>query len=215
MRTYVYIDGFNFYYGVVKNTPYKWLDFMALFKRVLQPHHEILAIKYFTALVSGKLDTNQPVRQKTYIRALKCHIPEIEVHYGKFNSHDIIAPLSYPIDKKTFGRQIKFANIIKTEEKGSDVNLAIHLLNDAWLDKYDCAVIVSNDSDLAESLRLVKDQQEKKIGLILPSIKNNRCPSKALSDYATFCKSIREKTLRDCQLPDPIPDTTISKPPSW
>lgn len=47
-------------------------------------------------------------------------------------------------------------DIIKTEEKGSDVNLAVHLLNDGWLDAYDCAVVVSNDSDLAEAMRLVK-----------------------------------------------------------
>jgi len=45
--------------------------------------------------------------------------------------------------------------IVKTEEKGSDVNLAVHLLNDAWLNLYDCAVVISNDSDLAESCRLV------------------------------------------------------------
>ena len=37
----------------------------------------------------------------------------------------------------------------KTEEKGSAVNLAVHLLNDGWLDAYDCAVVISNDSDLA------------------------------------------------------------------
>ena len=48
------------------------------------------------------------------------------------------------------------------QEKGSDVNLAIHVLNDAWKDEYDCAVIVSNDSDLAESLRLIKEQNKKR-----------------------------------------------------
>ena len=47
--------------------------------------------------------------------------------------------------------------IYKTEEKGSDVNLALHLLNDAWLNAFDCAVIVSNDSDLAPALKMVKE----------------------------------------------------------
>jgi len=55
----------------------------------------------------------------------------------------------------------------KNEEKGSDVNLAVHLLNDAWKNEYDCAVVVSNDSDLAESMRLAK-QHNKVIGLITP-----------------------------------------------
>ena len=168
MRTYIYIDGFNFYYGAVKDTPYKWLDFKKLFESLLAPVHQILSIKYFTAIVTGKLDPGQPIRQKTFIRALKKFIPEISVYYGKFLSHNVFKPLAYPIDENTFGKYIKFANVIKTEEKGSDVNIAVHLLNDAWLDHYDCAVIVSNDSDLAESLRLIKEQHQKKIGLITP-----------------------------------------------
>ena len=215
MRTYIYIDGFNFYYGVVKDTPYKWLDFMELFKKVLKPEHDILAIKYFTALVTGKFDPNQPVRQKTFIRALQKYIPELSVYYGQFNSHTINAPLAHPISDKTFGKHIKFANIIKTEEKGSDVNLALHVLNDAWRDVYDCAVIVSNDSDLAESLRLIKEQNKKMIGVIYPSTNKKRHPSKALTQYADFTKSILESTLKACQLPDPIPGTNISKPADW
>ena len=215
MRTNIYIDGFNFYYGVVKDTPYKWLDFMALFKKILPPKHKILSIKYFTAQVTGKIDPKQPLRQKTFIRALKSHIPEISVHYGQFNSHNINAPLSHPIDKKTFGKAIKYANIIKTEEKGSDVNLAIHVLNDAWLNAYDCAVIVSNDSDLAESLRLVKEQQKKIIGLIFPSTDKKRHPSKELTKHAHFTKSVLKSALKACQLPTPIPGTNITKPKTW
>ena len=30
MDTYVYVDGFNLYYGAVKRTPLKWLDIKAL-----------------------------------------------------------------------------------------------------------------------------------------------------------------------------------------
>jgi uncharacterized LabA/DUF88 family protein len=88
-------------------------------------------------------------------------------------------------------------------------------LNDAWRDEYDCAVIVSNDSDLAESLKLVKEQHSKNIGLIYPSIRSNRHPSKELSRYADFTKSIFKSALKACQLPDPIPGTHISKPSVW
>ncbi len=161
MRTYIYIDGFNFYYGALKDTPYKWLDFKKLFEYLLDPSHQIISIKYFTAMVTGKIDPDQPIRQKTYLRALRKYIPEISVFYGKFLSHNVFKPLAYPINKNLFGKNIKFVNVIKTEEKGSDVNLAVHLLNDAWLDLHDCAVIVSNDSDLSESLRLVKEQHKK------------------------------------------------------
>ncbi len=212
MRTYIYIDGFNFYYGAVKDTPYKWLNFKKLFESLLAPAHQILSIKYFTAIVTGKIDPGQPIRQKTFIRALKKFIPEISVYYGKFLSHNVFKPLAYPIDQNTFGKYIKFANVIKTEEKGSDVNISVHLLNDAWLDHYDCAVIVSNDSDLAESLRLVKEQHKKKIGLITPGKTH---PSRELLKYADFTKRIRKGVLGASQLPDPIPGTTIHKPKIW
>jgi len=212
MRTTIYIDGFNFYYGAVKNTPYKWLDFKKLFQTLLGVKHEIQSIKYFTALVSGKIDPEQPIRQKTFIRALQKYIPELSVYYGTFMSHPTMQPLVYPVDKCVFGKEIKFANIIKTEEKGSDVNLAIHLLNDAWMDKYDCAVVVSNDSDLAESLKIIKNQLGKTVGLITP---RDTHPSKELMQYATFNKKIRNHLLSNSQLPDPIPGSTIHKPKSW
>jgi uncharacterized LabA/DUF88 family protein len=212
MRTYIYIDGFNFYYGAVKDTPYEWLNFKKLFESLLAPAHQILSIKYFTAIVTGKIDPDQPIRQKTFIRALKKFIPEISVYYGKFLSHNVFKPLAYPIDQNTFGKKIKFVNVIKTEEKGSDVNIAVHLLNDAWLDQYDCAVIVSNDSDLAESLRLVKEQHKKKIGLITPGKTH---PSIELLKYADFTKRIRKGVLSASQLPDPIPGTKIHKPKVW
>lgn len=106
-----------------------------------------------------------------------------------------------------------FAKVVKTEEKGSDVNLAVHLLNDAWLDRYDCAIVISNDSDLAEPLRLVREQNGKMIGLISPLLQGH--PSRELQKHAHFIKRIREGVLKISQLPSPIPGTTIHKPPTW
>lgn len=211
MRTYIYVDGFNFYYGAVKDTTYKWLDFRCLFQRLLQPHHKILSIKYFTAIVSGKLDPDQPVRQKTYLRALQKYLPEISFYYGQFNSHNKSLPLASPI-KDTSGKHLHYATVIKTEEKGSDVNLAVQLLNDAWLDKFDCAVIVSNDGDLRESLRIVSEDLKKKIGLVTPW---RYKPLKTLMKYCLFVMPVRKGVLAACQLPDPIPGTSIRKPNIW
>ncbi|MDP2369713.1 NYN domain-containing protein [Rhodoferax sp.] len=54
-RTIIYIDGYNLYYSRLKNTPYKWLDIVALFRdRILMPQDpsaEVVAVKYFTAPV--------------------------------------------------------------------------------------------------------------------------------------------------------------------
>jgi uncharacterized LabA/DUF88 family protein len=207
VRTYVYVDGFNFYYGAVRNTPYKWLDFKALFTHLLPPNYQILKIKYFTAWVRPTPnDPDKSIRQRTFVRALKSHIPEIEVFLGHFLSHPTSMPLVQPV-----GNQ-QFAHVIKTEEKGSDVNLAVHVLNDSWLDVYDCAVIVSNDSDLAEALSLVKTQHNKRIGVITP---HKGKQSRELIQYADFVRRVRTGVLQVSQLPDPIPNTSIRKPSTW
>lgn len=54
-RTIVYVDGFNFYYGALKGTKWKWLDIPALFRAVLSPQNEIAKVKYFTAKVQPTL----------------------------------------------------------------------------------------------------------------------------------------------------------------
>ena len=97
MRTFVYVDGFNLYYGALKGTPWKWLDLPALFSKVLQPHHDTLKVKYVTARVSGTpADPSKPQRQDVYLRTLRRHRPEVEVYFGHFLSHKIRAPLAHP-----------------------------------------------------------------------------------------------------------------------
>ena len=208
MRTFIYIDGFNLYYGALKGTPYKWLDLSGLFRAILQPQHDILKIKYFTARVSARPgDPSKPERQDVYLRALQHHCPEFAVYFGHFLSHIGPAPLAEPLPGGP-----RMVNIIKTEEKGSDVNLAVQMLNDGWLDAYDCAVVVSNDSDLAEAMRLVKARKEKKIGLITPGKRN---PSRQLMAHADFCRRIRTGVLANNQLPSPVPGTNFKKPSGW
>ena len=116
-------------------------------------------------------------------------------------------PLATPV---TDGHRT--VEVVKTEEKGSDVNLAVHLLNDRWLNLCDCAVVVSNDSDLAEVLRLVKHHHGKRIGLLTPS---NSRPSRQLLGHADFACRIRGTVLQNSQLPNPIPGRNIRKPASW
>jgi uncharacterized LabA/DUF88 family protein len=203
MRTYIYVDGFNLYYGCLKGSQYKWLDLKKLCQNLLKPENQIVKIKYFTASVSGKFDPDQPIRQKTYLRALECFTPEIEIYKGHFLTHPVDMPTVTPPPPKV--------KVYKTEEKGSDVNLAVHLLNDAWHNVYDCAIIISNDSDLSESTRLVKEERQKTIGLICPSSK----PSKQLVQCCDFVKKIRSHVLANAQLPNPIPNTNLTKPKSW
>ncbi len=76
-------------------------------------------------------------------------------------------------------------------------------------------MLVSNDSDLAEPLRLVKAQHDKRIGLIFPNTDKKRSPSRQLGGCADFIKHIRQHVLANSQLPDNIPNTSISKPEKW
>lgn len=206
-RTTVYVDGFNFYYGAVRNTPWKWLDPQELFRTLLGPQNFLSKVKYFTAKVQpSPSDPRVNSRQDAYLRALQAYCPLVELYFGHFLRHQVTMENAKPPPATV--------SVWKNEEKGSDVNLALHVLNDAWQDAYDCAVIVSNDSDLAESLRLVKAQHKKLIGLVTPGAPQRKT-SRQLRQHADFVRPIRTWMLKASQLPNPIPGSTIRKPATW
>lgn len=205
-RTYIYVDAFNFYYGAVKNTNYKWVNIYNLCKHLL-PKNDIVKIKYFTAVVSArKNDLSQPVRQKVFLRALET-ISCLKIYYGHFLTHAQHLPLVKPKGGK------QYSHVYKTEEKGSDVNLAVHLLYDAFKDNYDIAVIISNDSDLYEAIKIVKEEFKKKIGILNPQ----KYPSKKLLPLVNFYKPIRSGVLQASLFPNKLKDEKgrFHKPKEW
>ena len=148
LRTTIYVDGFNLYFGALKNTPYKWLDIKAMCEALLADENNITCIKYFTAYVSGTgapQNQQRALDQQVYVRALRRMTPCLEVITGQFSTFEVTKRLVTPIAGNNY------AKVFETTEKGSDVNLAVHLVNDGWRDSFDCAVVVSGDSDLAES----------------------------------------------------------------
>lgn len=204
MKTIVYVDGFNLYYGALKGTPYRWLNLQMLCQLLL-PQHQVVAIKYFTAKVSARPhDPGQPTRQQTYLRALQT-IPHLQIIYGHFLAHEISMPrASNP------NRQVK---VIKTEEKGSDVNIAAHLVNDGHKGRYEVAVLITNDSDLLEPLKIVRYELKLPVGVINPQKKASR----VLAQHASFMKKIRKGVLRASQFRSPLKDArgTFYKPKPW
>ena len=206
-RTSIYIDGFNLYYGAVKNTPYKWLDVNRMCQFML-PKHNINKIKYFTAHVNARPhDPDQPVRQQTLLRALRT-IPNLEIILGHFLTNECMmllagCPPTAP----------KYVRVIKTEEKGSDVNLATHLLNDAYKKEYEIAVVISNDSDLLEPIKIVRHELRLDVGILNP----HKRPSRALLPHVSFIKQIRKGVLSASQFPVTMNDAlgTFHKPPVW
>jgi hypothetical protein len=105
-----------------------------------------------------------PARQQIYLRALQT-LHNLEIIYGHFLSHNVRMPLANP----GVG-QPKTVEVIKTEEKGSDVNLAIHLLHDAYQSRYECAVIVSPTSrirQLKKNITVVSSCKSKRLGDVI------------------------------------------------
>ena len=204
MATVVYIDGFNFYYGAVKGTPHKWLDHEALCRRLL-PKDQIVKIRYFTARISARPDDpQQAVRQETYLRALAT-LPLIEIHYGHYVTRPTRMPLANPPAKGA-----RTVEVLKTEEKGSDVNLATYLLLDAFQKRCDTAVVISNDSDLAEPVRIAQSEAGIKVGVINP----HKAKYRSRRLQGTFFKQLRPSVLAQTQLPAVLHDAqgTIHKP---
>ncbi len=205
MRIYVYIDGFNLYYGSVKDTPYKWLDVSKL-SQFLFPEDEIVKIKYFTAPVKirqNDTDHDKSNRQQVYLRAL-ITIPKLEIIEGTFLSHAVIMK-----NADNSG----YTKVIKTEEKGTDVNIAVHLLNDGYKNEYEMAVVISNDSDLVEPIKMVIDELKIPVIVVSPFERN----SVELKKTASSVRHIREGVLRVSQFPNELSDGVgvFSKPPTW
>ena len=211
IRTIVYVDGFNFYYGALKNSPYcKWINPVKLCEQILDKNHKYMGLKYFSAVVS---DTpNDPLksrRQQIYFRALKT-IPNTKIILGHFVRHKVWMDLVNPIINEIETTRVK---VIRYEEKGSDVNIATEILADAYEDRYDVAVLISNDSDLTAPLAYVKRKLKKKVLVLNPHKKS----SIQLSRVATFSKNILENHLKMALFPKILKDHIgeFTKPSSW
>jgi hypothetical protein len=205
--TNIYVDGFNLYYGALRKTPYRWVNLNTLFQLLL-PNNTIQDIKYFTALVSARpSDLTQPQRQQLYLRALAT-VPNISVHLGHFLVHEVMMALVVPP-----GQPQQFVKVIKTEEKGSDVNLATQLLHDAHMNRFDVAVVVSNDSDLLGPIKIVRNELRKKVGILNPQ----KHPSRAILPHIDFIKQIRAGALQASLFPNQLSDQhgLFRKPQAW
>jgi uncharacterized LabA/DUF88 family protein len=192
--------------GDSKKTPYRWLNLEAMCCRLL-PSNQIECIKYYTARI---IDADKFSRQDVYLRALAT-LPLVMVTYGRYLSHPVQRRLAHPPATGS-----AYVEIIHHEEKGSDVNLATHLVLDACRDAFDVAVIISNDSDLQEPLRVVKMEMGKSVGLISP-VRGNQSMNPQLTQHADFLKRIRDGVLRDSQFPETMTDSggTFQVPEKW
>ena len=207
MKANVYVDGFNLYYGCLKDTPYLWLNLSELCNLLL-PNHKINRIRYFTAQLNPRPDNpSQPQRQQAYLRALET-VPNISIHYGHLLTSTVRMPLAHP---PAYGPRT--VEVLKSEEKGTDVNIATYLLIDAFSKDCEIAVLLSNDSDLKTPMEFIRHQ----FGMVAGVYNPHKHRSGALTQAADFYRPIRQGPVSASQFPNQLADATgtITKPASW
>lgn len=244
LRTRVYIDGYNLYYGCLRETAYKWLDVLALFENQILPSilyrptpnndparmvlHPDCAVKYFTAKIieSAARGKDSVSSQAHYHNALTQHCRgRVRFILGKYSIYksnqyavDIQDPARWP-------RDCERVQVWKLEEKQSDVNIALQLYDDALSGDIDQVVLVSNDTDLSPALEMLKVRCPNIVrGLVIPTRKLGadgvveREANASLIMHANWVRRhILADELRASQLPDVVTGARRAsiKPHSW
>ncbi|WP_072042002.1 NYN domain-containing protein [Nigerium massiliense] len=242
MRVGVYVDGFNLYYGgksQLRNAAgWKWLDLRAMAGRYAKWQGSVVArVVYCTARVNDASDPGQTQRQGFYLRAL-LEAGSVDVleegYYSSWaaesamvneragtRSPTVLADpqrhLSWhsrlPVRRASNGGAL-LATVRKREEKGSDVNVATHLLVDVLTRAVDAAIVISNDSDLALPIRIAREHVP--VGVLNPSSKPLAGALKGQPDDGVgrhWWKRLSSDDWLECQLPDRV--RGISKPAGW
>lgn len=235
LRTRVYVDGYNLYYGCLKGTPHKWLDPLSLFERILptvtatieqigtvKSELDDLAVKFFTAPILEKAaKASDSLRcQEKYHKALNKHLRgRIEIVKGYYSLTEARAKVIDANDPKKWPRDCVEIPVWKLEEKQSDVNLSVNAVADAMAGGIEHVVIVTNDTDIEPALKMIRAHTKAAVGLIVPTTDHQRQPNISLVQHAHWVRShITDEELHASQLPFVVPDgkkAAISKPESW
>ena len=146
-RVIVYVDGFNFYYGL-KNEPrwkrYYWLDVVSFFEKFMRPDQELIQVKFFSARPDNP---EKNARQYAFFQANKLN-PKFSLVLGKYLRKEIVC--------------FKCGNVIHThEEKETDARIVTQIVADAYKRVCDVAIVVSADSDMIPAIELAKEAGQK------------------------------------------------------
>ena len=146
-RSAIYVDGFNLYFGVLKQNPaWRWLNLQAFFE-ALRPDDDVTTIKYCTAEVDPKLRTSgRRDRQAEYLQALQT-LPKIQIIKGRYQMREVVCRA------KICSR---FERYETPEEKKTDVNLAVQMICDAIDERVDRMILISGDSDLEPAVEMIR-----------------------------------------------------------
>ena len=200
-RVTVYIDGYNLYYGLKAAglRTSRWLDLVELSRSLLLPRQELSLVRYFTTRVRNDPGASQ--RQARYIDALEAR-GRISLDYGHF--------LSKSVTCNSCGNTWP-----KNEEKKTDVNIAVRLLEDAFDDAFDVAIVMSGDSDLAPPIESVRRRLgHKRVIVVFPPERY----SAELARVATGSIRLTAAVIRSNLLPATVHTRTgfaLQAPAGW
>lgn len=224
-RTIVYIDGFNFYYGLLADRPdLKWLNYQRL-AELLRPEDDLLKVKLFTTVVDQPPRMTSGVstkhdRQARYLAALRAQ-PKMEIILGKFSSRERecgVRDCSIPGGP----RRRYWAR----EEKQTDVQLALQIVLDLRAEKdagrhLDNIVLMSADIDIVPALAAAwRLDKTVKTPVYLP-VHEAKLTYRRKDDFSKYSDPVRpipEKYLRQAQFPDVVPlpsGQTLQRPSEW
>lgn len=218
LRTVVFVDGYNLYYGLLRKSNLKWLDLYSLFKdHVLDDRARLLQVRYYTAPVLGRMsdDSRSTQRQRTYLQALrKMYSGKLEIIEGKIIATTPYQRLVHPIPGAPHVEKVQ---VLDFNEKKTDVNLASDMLAGAWTGAFEQAILCSNDSDLEGAFSTIKRYLPQiRLGLVAPVLgEDHRRISKDLSQHADWSKILSPVHLKNSQLPDRIPNSALYRPDAW
>lgn len=243
-RVGVYVDGYNLYYGgralCGRGAPgWRWLDVRGVVESVVRTqgswaNAQIERLVYCTARVDAVTSPDAFTDQDVYLKALLAAGSVDWIEYGNYVSRTknallavedpktrrpVVQTSTWPVlVQDSQGQAVRAARFmvkyLHLEEKGSDVNLATHLLLDVMDERIDAAVVISNDSDLALPLRSVRGRIP--VGLINP---RGGATAGALRGQKTdgvgshWWWTLQHKVLLEHQLPDPC--GSQRKPNGW
>lgn len=233
LRTRIYIDGYNLYYGCLKGTAYKWLDLHVLFEKHILPSILFrqngqpvqmqllpLAIKYFTAVIVERAAkaADSVSCQASYHTALrKLYAGQIEIIEGYYSVTEASAKVIDPTLPDRWPRDCNSCLVWKLEEKQTDVNLALQAYHDAITGAVDQVVFVTNDTDIAPALNMIRQHTQVIVGLVVPTTEHQRIPNTELASLSHWVRShITTQELANSQMPRVIQGRKpTTKPISW
>ncbi|WP_161796335.1 NYN domain-containing protein [Arsukibacterium ikkense] len=237
MKIKIYIDGYNLYYGVLKNHPFKWLDPIQLVKnccKIAAPEHIYQRLngeysaKYFTSKVLPKATFSKTAEkdQNAYHAALQSIYDDqqLEIVFGYHSINPVEQREFDPLSPKTPHIGCKKVCVWRIEEKQTDVNIAVQALKDAYEDPTEqLQIFVSNDTDLCPLLGALARMTHVKVGVIPPVNGITKFPASDLVKLADWSiHAVTERYLRDAQLPLSIASSVrsgmngrIRKPLDW